>query len=152
MALHFLDTSALAKRYVPERGSIWIRDLCVREQIAISEISFTEIASTLARRQREGRLSAAQVAVAWIELHRDARDYEIIPLTRRGVVRAGNYLLVNAMTVQLRSLDAVQLDAAREAFANVSMPSPGTFVAADQRLMVAAQSLGMRTADPNAYP
>ncbi len=34
VALSYLDTSALAKRYVPEVGSAWVARLCQREPVA----------------------------------------------------------------------------------------------------------------------
>ncbi len=124
------------------------------ERIAISEIAFVAIASTLARRQREGSLSVAQAATAWIALHNHAQDYVIVPLRRGNIEGAGSYLLANATTVQLRSLDAVQLVAVREAFADATRRgiTPGAFVASDHRLLIAAQSLGMTVDDPNVHP
>jgi len=32
MALYFLDTSAIVKRYFPEKGHVWIANLCDPEQ------------------------------------------------------------------------------------------------------------------------
>lgn len=60
MPLVYLDTSALAKRYVQEVGSEWVVRLCQREPAAISLIAIPELASALARRTREGALSAQE--------------------------------------------------------------------------------------------
>lgn len=59
---YFLDTSALVKRYVAETGSNGIRsitDVATGNQIAIAQITWVEVLSALARRQREGSLSAS---------------------------------------------------------------------------------------------
>ena len=61
MALYFFDSSALVKRYVHERGSVWVRDTTASTRghlIHISLLTVAEIASALARRQREGSLSS----------------------------------------------------------------------------------------------
>ena len=53
MALYFFDSSALVKRYVHERGSVWVRDTTASPRghlIHISLLTVAEIASALARR------------------------------------------------------------------------------------------------------
>jgi uncharacterized protein len=52
---YFLDSSALAKRYLPEIGSPWIRqitDPANQNDLFIARITWVEVLS--ARRQREG--------------------------------------------------------------------------------------------------
>ena len=49
------------KRYIPEAGSRWVTPTNAEaEPIATSLIAVTEIASALARRSREGALTAEQ--------------------------------------------------------------------------------------------
>ena len=57
MALHYLDTSVLAKRYLPEQGTGWTNALFSSEPVAISQLAIVELASALARRTREGELT-----------------------------------------------------------------------------------------------
>ncbi len=58
MALTYLDSSALAKRYLPEVGSAWVARLCQQEPVAISLVALPKLAFALARRVREGALTA----------------------------------------------------------------------------------------------
>lgn len=56
MSAYYLDTSAIAKRYVNEPGSRWIRELVAarpRHLFASSRLLIVEIASALTRRLRE---------------------------------------------------------------------------------------------------
>jgi uncharacterized protein len=64
MALYFFDSSALVKRYVREQGSAWVCEITATEGghlIRLSLLTSIEIASALARRQREGGLTLANV-------------------------------------------------------------------------------------------
>lgn len=57
---YFVDTSALAKRYVSEIGSAWLVSWDVASAgniIVISELTLVEMYSVFARRIREGTLS-----------------------------------------------------------------------------------------------
>ena len=63
MALYFFDSSALVKRYVHERGSMWVRETTAATSghlIHLSLLTAAEIASALARRQREGSLTVLE--------------------------------------------------------------------------------------------
>jgi uncharacterized protein len=63
MALYFIDSSALVKRYVHEQGSVWVRETTASvggHLIHISLLTVAELASALARRHREGRLSTSE--------------------------------------------------------------------------------------------
>lgn len=66
MAIYFLDTSALVKRYVYEEGTAWIRSICdplAGHQIVIARITPVELIAALARRRRMQTLPAAQLRV-----------------------------------------------------------------------------------------
>lgn len=63
MALYCLDSSALVKWYVHERGRAWLRGITANASghlIHISLFSVAESASALARRHREGSVSASK--------------------------------------------------------------------------------------------
>jgi predicted nucleic acid-binding protein len=56
MSVLFLDTSALVKRYVAEKGSIWIAAEChprTRNIIVISQATLVEAVATFCRKARE---------------------------------------------------------------------------------------------------
>lgn len=63
----YFDASALAKRYVREKGSLKGRRLPASDQPVTSQYSVVEIVSALARRAREGSISAedCERAVGW---------------------------------------------------------------------------------------
>lgn len=64
MSLYFFDTSALAKRYIKEVGSLWVTSLIVlasSNTIIISDLTTVEMFSLFARREREGSLTSNEV-------------------------------------------------------------------------------------------
>ena len=63
--MHYFDASALAKRYVREIGSQSVRRLLAAGVAATSRLSEVEVASAIARRAREGVLSAEQRDRCW---------------------------------------------------------------------------------------
>ena len=148
----YLDTSALAKRYLAEIGSGWVRtitDPASGNTIAVADITRVEIGAAIARRQRDPR---SQMSIA----ERDA----IIHLFDRHV--AGEYLMVaTAPQVidtayrltqqnQLRGYDAVQLASAL--LLNTELVAAGAppliLLSSDRELLVAATSEGLATDDP----
>src|SRR5947209_18217599 len=63
MATYFLDTSALAKRYVPEQGQGWIMALCDPAQgheLYISQAALVEVVAAICRRTREQSITIAE--------------------------------------------------------------------------------------------
>jgi hypothetical protein len=69
VAVLFLDTSALVRRYDPaEPGAARVRSLVRRSSghtLAIAEITPIEIASAFARKRREGRITPARQTRLW---------------------------------------------------------------------------------------
>ena len=60
---YFLDSSALLKRYVPEVGTAWIQSITddqTQNLLIVAHITWVEICSAVARRQREGSISNIQ--------------------------------------------------------------------------------------------
>ncbi len=85
MADYFLDTSAVVKRYVQEKGTAWIRTLAAPATgnfIYLARITEVEVTSALARRRGQPGLSVAQ-AVSALGLFRQdcAQDYRIAEIT-----------------------------------------------------------------------
>jgi predicted nucleic acid-binding protein len=57
----YLDTSALIKRFVNEKGSFLVQSIVQRKgAIATAKIAYAEIFAGLTRKLREGNLSKAQ--------------------------------------------------------------------------------------------
>ncbi len=154
MAHYYLDSSALAKLYATETGTVWVTALCAPttgHTLNIVRITGAEIVAALFRRVQIGSLTLADAQLAATRFRRDLSSrYEIIEVTE-ALIEVAMRL---AETHALRGYDAVQLAAAlelqsvRTAFA---LP-PITFVSADKRLNAVASIEGLMIEDPNDHP
>ncbi len=132
----YLDASALVKLFVPEPESDTLNQALVgAEDVILSDLALTEMASALGRRTREGLLTSAEAR----RLHREAeklaascRRAELTPPVHRRAER----LLLTSRTVALRTLDALHVAMALDAAA-------ATVVTYDPRLRDAAASQGL---------
>ena len=133
----FLDTSALAKRYIAEQGSDTVLGLCREaERLAVSVICLPEMISTLNRLVRERRLSRAKYRVLKQTLLGDLAGADLCELTTavmRGVIR----LLESN---PLRAMDAIHVASAAAYGAEL-------FASADLRQLAAARKLKLRVVD-----
>lgn len=150
----FVDSSALVKRYVGETGTNWVHELAApqsQNRLIIARITWVEVRSALARRQREGVLSPEHVALTVDNLRYDLdTQYQIVELDRAVMDLAGQLVARHP----LRANDAVQLASALHilpAFTR-AQSTPLIFVAADDYLLAAAQAEGLRTENPNHHP
>jgi predicted nucleic acid-binding protein len=154
MPLHFLDTSALAKRYLPEVGSTWVDALCTGEPIAVSTIASIELASAFARHTREGRITTGQRDELMQAFLVDRSDMLVQRLTSPIIQLAMTILLTYPRSIALRSLDAIQLASARNIFnlAEQEDIEIGLLISADARLLAAAEWAGFATDNPENHP
>jgi uncharacterized protein len=126
----YLDASALVKLFVPEADSDRLnQSLAGLDDVIVSDLALTELASAVSRRVREGRLSSPVAR----RLYRDAqalasscRAAELTPDAHRLAER-----LLLTSTAGIRSLDALHLALALASGA-------ATFVSYDERLRDAA--------------
>ena len=152
--IYFLDSSALIKRYVVEIGSPWIKTLTDSQtgnSLLLVRITWVEVLSAFARRQREGGITAAEVAALIAKFRSEFNSrYRVIEVDRALVERAGELIV----QYPLRAYDAVQLASAlRVQSLLTSMPETQLiFVSADNRLLDIAQSAGLAIDNPNNYP
>jgi predicted nucleic acid-binding protein len=153
MVLHYLDTSALAKRYIQEPGSDWVRKLVDSEDIAVSELVIVESASALARRTREGNIPANEADTAFQLLMTDMRRFTVLAMTQEILRDAATLLLRRAGPLRLRSLDAIHVATAEAAFRSARDRGieVGAFVTADRALSEAIRSIGLATLNPEDY-
>jgi predicted nucleic acid-binding protein len=134
----YLDTSALVKLYVKEPGATAVRvALRQAELIATSPVAYPEARAALARRHREGGLSARALRGAVADLDRDWNAYVLVTLNRRVAQSAGDLAERHA----LRGFDAVHLASAMELERLVNA-SPD-FCCYDQNLAKAASAEGL---------
>lgn len=107
----YVNSSALAKLYVPENDSDKV-DLYLRGNVGliISELAITEVLSAIARRKREGELSSAVANRIRDALLADADSGAFVRLHLDPAVhREAERLLLMTTSVPLRTLDALHL-------------------------------------------
>jgi len=150
VAVYFLDTSALAKRYVTETGSGWIRsitDPLNYHEIYVAKIVAPEAVSALIRQTPP----LANLTTVVADFHFDFNNqYQQLALT--DIVIETAMRLVEAY--RLRGYDAVQLATAVElnTVRTAAGLPPLVFVSADQSLNFTAASESLAVDDPNSYP
>lgn len=154
MADYFADTSALAKRYISEAGSAWVRgalDPAAGAQTFIVRIAAVELIAAVTRRERAGSISLADAITARTTFERDLdSEYQVVEVTVALVRRAMNLAAAHGM----RGYDAVHLAAAlevNEALVASASPAP-VLISADVELNAAAVAEGLVVEDPNAHP
>ena len=139
--IHFLDTSALAKRYVREPGSATLGAALRRGRIVVARITYAELLATIARACREGLISETQRTRAFERVEEDFQELTVVEI-RPAVLRRVAELVVRH---PLRAYDAVQLAAA------LTVKDQGgsvQFWSADEKLCAAARQEGLRVAVP----
>jgi uncharacterized protein len=130
----FFDSSALAKRYIEEKGSDQVQAiLSSASALAVSVICVPEIVSALCRHRRERRLSTGEYRNAKASVLTDIDDATVIGITEE-VIAHGVALLEQ---FSLRSADALHIACASEW-------STDLFVSADDRQCNAARARGLR--------
>jgi len=130
----FFDSSALAKRYLEEKGSDRVQAiLASASALGISVISVPEIISALCRRRRERRLSTQQYRDAKVALFSDIEDASVVGISEEVITRTVELL----EHFPLRSADALHIACAVEWSAEL-------FVSADERQARAARAHGLQ--------
>lgn len=153
MGIYSLDTSAVVKRYVSEKGSAWINGLCdpaSGNSLHIASITAVEVTSALARRHRKGDIDQASFDALVARFQFDLRtQYEVVEIGPALIDEAVRFATAHA----LRGYDAVQLAALSSVQATLRkehLPLP-TLVAADHDLLAAAIAEGFTVEDPNTH-
>jgi predicted nucleic acid-binding protein len=131
--MRYFDTSALAKRYVRERGSSKVRRLLSSDIAATSRLSQVEIVSALMRRSREGALSEARRETVLSALDVDLSAMLVVEVSSAIVARANGLLRAHP----LRAGDAIQLASCLHL--RDELQEDVTLVAFDDRLALAAR-------------
>lgn len=153
MAVYFIDSSALAKRYVSETGTAWVQaltDPASGNSLYVARITLVELVSAVSRRRKNGDLTPAAAAAALTDIRADfASGYQVIEVTAALIEQAQTLAEKHA----LRGYDAVQLAAALEvsaAYSSAGQP-PVTLLSADQELNTAGANEGLVADDPNTH-
>lgn len=138
--MNYIDTSALLKWYVPERGSdafgAWIS---AQDDARISVLTRVEVRCALARRQRNRQISETEARRAMDAFLNDIDDgLFVMHMLNEPHWAEAEALMQSAPELPLRTLDALHLACARIEQARV-------FATADRQLAAAARSFGMHT-------
>jgi len=133
--MNYLDTSALIKRFVAEKGSPLIQALVTRMgPVATAKIAYAEVYAGLTRKRRDGHLSARLYTQVCRQFEQDWPAYirvelrdEILGLARDLIQRH-----------PLRGFAAIHLASALSL--KGALGEEITFAAADERLLRAAEA------------
>ena len=134
----YVDTSALIKRYITEPNSDeFDAFFMARARMAISRLTLVEMRCALARRRRNGEISAALEELAMDELRIDIQDGVVVvhPVGDDQVAHA-LHLIDQVAPLPLRTLDALHLSIAQR---NQNQD----FATSDKNQAAAAQALGL---------
>ena len=154
MAIYFVDSSALVKRYIQEVGTSWVRRLtrqAAANHIYLARITVVEVTSAIARRRKGGTVLPARASSMLSEFRKHmAGRYTMIEITPVLVANAAK--LANSR--ELRAYDAVQLSAAFTVNAHaIAIGLRGVvLVSSDKDLNDAAVAEGFTVEDPNTHP
>jgi predicted nucleic acid-binding protein len=136
----YVDTSALAKWYLPEPGSNAFVNFIQRQNgAAISRLTTVELRCLLARRRRAGDITSEHERDAWSTFEDDisAGHLHVEALSDAHAVAARD-LLEQLRDLPLRTLDPFHLAIARSL-------GVGVVATADHILARAAEAVGLRT-------
>lgn len=150
MNVYFVDTSALAKRYLDEVGSAWTLawiEPPADNIVVVSELASIEMFSLFARRQREGKLTSLNASSLRVDFLLHVEQEYLTVLLDSAIVRQAQNLVTN---YPLRTLDAIQLACALQAVSTLGTSM--TFVSADNNLLTAARAEGFMTDNPLHHP
>ncbi len=129
----FFDSSALVKRYVPEKGTDTVLLICEQaSQLGISVICYPEIISALCRLRRDKQIDGSHYVTAKQGIAQDLRDATLCNITETTVLQA--ILLLEENT--LRAMDSFHIAAALEWGADL-------FVSSDLHQSKAAKKAGL---------
>jgi uncharacterized protein len=142
MQLAYVDTSAFVKRFIEESGTAEIEQFIADQQhtLMLSSLSMVEIKSVLKRKviSREITPDAAKTIKDLINLEIASQSIKFQTIDAATFEKTGH--LIEGLTTQLGSLDAIHLACAQTADCQL-------MVSADKQLLRAAVEIGMQTFD-----
>ena len=137
--MNYLDTSALIKRFVVEKGSPQVESLVSQSShVATAKIAYAEVYAGLARKHREGHMPGSQYALACRQFESDWQAYVRLDLQDEILILARDLIQRHP----LRGFDAIHLASALSL--KTALGEDVTFAAADERLLRAARAERLR--------
>jgi predicted nucleic acid-binding protein len=153
MAVYYLDTSALVKRYAQEPGTSWVLDLtdvATEHDLYTVRVTGPEMIAALFRKVRTGEISQEEARRSAENFREDWRQqYHIVEVT----ARVADQAMELAEKHGLRGYDAVHLASAlalQQIRKAMELPSL-TFVSADAQQRDTAAAEGFPVEDPNKH-
>ena len=130
----FFDSSALAKRYMDEKGSDDVEHICGKTNVlSVSIICLPEIISALNRLKRGKQLNKRQYKKTKESIISDLEEADFYNLTPQVI----NHSIQLLEKYTLRAMDALHIACALVA-------QPDLFVSSDQRQLAAAKKAGLK--------
>ena len=133
----YCDTSAMAKRYVRERGRAVLLHLLARRRVVSSVVMPVELHSVFSRRERDGSLAATALPRLYQRVAADREHWTLVETTREVLAEAEALLESHA----LRTADALHVASARVFQRRLQVRV--CFVSADARQLAAASREGL---------
>ena len=101
MAIYFLDSSAVIKRYAQEIGTAWVQALTLPtgpHSHFLARITWVEVISAVTRRERSGHLSPPGAAGALSDFQQDfGRQYIPVEISAALIGHAGSLARLHAL-------------------------------------------------------
>jgi hypothetical protein len=144
-ATYYLDTSALVKRYHPERGTGYLDTVFAEPDATfiIASITIAELTSAIVRKHEEGDISRESLLLTLSKFSEELiTDFWILDIERQHIHDAQQLILRH----RLRTLDSLQLS-----LLLVTRGLSPVFLCSDTRLLAAAKAEGITVQDPSAF-
>jgi uncharacterized protein len=149
VAAYFLDSSALVKRYVREKGSLWIDRFFGRageNRIYIASVTGVEVIAAIARRSPSFRSPSSVEVISSEFLDDFGKMFRVLQIDEPVVFKA----MELARKHRFRGYDALQLSVALEVHSSLlAVNDSVTLVAADAELNAAAIAQGLLVENPS---
>ena len=134
----YLDTSNLMKLYVEEPASDQVRELVQNAAVTVtSNVAYLETRAALARRRRDGTLTAPAFRTAKQDFEADWLNYLVIPASPTLCLEAGDL----AERYGLRGFDSIHLASFAEMLRGLKGRDDPEFSSSDDKLNAAARQL-----------
>lgn len=148
MSRFFFDSSALAKRYLEERGTARVLGLVGKSSGGIvSQLAWVEVTSAAVRHAREGIISNELLQRILYTLNNDFEKlFHVVDLESPVINRSVHLVRICG----LRAADAIQLACALSVAGREASTRELVLVSADADLNKAAEQEGLQVLDPTA--
>ena len=158
MAMYFLDSSAIVKRYFQEQGHNWIETLHdpnQRHVLYIAQAALAEVVASICRKAREQDMPLEERNTTIDDFRRDVRSSYSVWVVDNALYNAAGDL---CRAHRLRAYDAIQLACAmavRQDTFGVQPPEAEQldviFISSDRGLLTVALAQGFNIENPNNY-